>query len=259
MMLPDFLGNPRKVDEVTIADFSLGTLHGTNVTWPVSGGRGGRGGGGRGGDGDSEDARPAGLFSLNYMRLYDIDVDFGSDKLRFFNQDHCPGGVLYWKTPGVVGVVPLAVDGGRVTVPVTLDGKQITGVIDTAAAGSSVYAAVASRVLGIELGGAKAPADSPSKAFNGQSYSYTGTLAIGPLTLPASAITINPDVATQGGGAAMEAMNRSMGIQSELAHPEVKIGMNVLRQMHLYFAFGENRLYATGTTNTLAAAPAKTP
>ena len=88
------------MDEVTIV-----------LIFSANGGRGGgdgrRGGGDGGGGDDAAKDRPAGLFSLNYMLLYDMDVDFGSDKLRFFAQDHCPGGKLYWKAPGAVGTVPL--------------------------------------------------------------------------------------------------------------------------------------------------------
>ena len=255
MVLTDALGNPNRVDEVAIADFSMGRLHGTNVKWPVTpeGGRGGRGGRGGGGG--------AGLFSLNYMRLYDVDVDFGSDKLRLFSQDHCPGAVLYWKAPGAVGTVPMTIDNGRVTVPVMLNGKAITGVIDTAAPNSTVYEAVAERVLGVTLGGDKAPADQPSKSPPGKTYSWTvDSLAIGTLALNNVAIGVRPDInANQGKDPAQTMRARASAIQAELAHPEVKLGMDVLRKLHLYMAFGENKLYVTGTTAALPAEAAKAP
>jgi hypothetical protein len=251
-------GEPRLMDEVTIADFTMGTMHGSNVTW-LTPDQSGRGGGG-GGDDAPKDV-PVGLFSLNYMMSYDVDADFGSDRLRFFAQDHCPGGVLYWKADSAVGVAPITVDNGRVTVPVMLDGKALTGVIDTASTTSHLYAVVAQRVLGVELGSDKAPADRPSRAFGGdQSYTYTGTLSIGPLSLPGSAVMVSPNLANKGGGPAVEAANRSRGIQFAMAHPEVVIGMDVLRKLHVYMAFGENKLYATTTTAVLpAAAPAKVP
>ena len=269
--IADSFGNPRKMDEVTIADFSLGTMHGTNVKWlvPSAAGRGGGGGdgggfGGGGGDDAAKD-RPAGLFSLNYMLLYDMDVDFGSDKLRFFAQDHCPGGVLYWKAPGAVGVVPITIDNGRVLVPVTLNGKTINAVINTASPFSSVRVAVAQKVLGVELGGAKAPVK--PGGFGGESYGWTAdALAFGQLKLENVAVTVLPDInagAGDHGDGAQGMRARNSALQAELASPELTIGMDTLRKLHLFFSFAEKRLYVTGTTDTLSAAapaaPAKTP
>ncbi len=256
------LADPRRMDEVTIADFSLGTMHGANVKWytPYTGGRGG--GGGRGGDDEAGGPRPVGTFSLNYLAAFDVDVDFGSDKLRFFSQDHCPGAVLYWQAPGAVGVAPMSIDVGRVVVPVTVNGKAINAVIDTASPISTIRAAVAQRLLGAELGGPKAPAK--PNAFGGTSYSWTvDSLAIGKLTLDNVPVTILPDINAGAGdhGAGAQGMAlRSSGLQAELSKPEIVIGMDTLRKTHLFLSFAEKRLYATGTTSTLpAAAAAKTP
>jgi hypothetical protein len=238
LMLPDFRGMPQHVDEVTIADFAMPGLHGTNLKWPVSpgGGRGGRGG-------DSSDSGPAGLFSLNYMMVYDIDADFGSDKLRIFNQDHCPGAVMYWKAPGAVGVAPITIDNGHVTVPVTVNGKALTAVIDTAARDSRLYSAVADHVLGLD--------PTTTKKFD-------AAVAIGPLALNDVSINVVPDINAGEGAGAQGVRARASAIQAELARPEVTLGMDVLRKLHLYMAFGEKKLYVTGTTSTLPAA-AKTP
>jgi len=211
-------------DQVTIADFAMPGLHGTNLKWPVSIG-GGFGGGGFGGGGQ---------FSLNYMLPYDIDVDFGSDKLRFFLQDHCPGAVLYWKAPGAVGVAPITIVRGRVTVPVTVDGKPVRAVIDTAAMGSSVYEAIAEKVLGVDVVGGKTMT---AKA-----------LSIGQLSLNDVNLRVRPDINADAGGDPSRAMRaKKAGIDFEMANPEVVLGMDVLRKLHLYMAFGENRLYVSGT------------
>lgn len=235
LMLPDFRGMPQRVDEVTIADFAMPGLHGTNLKWPVSPG------GGRGGDGGPG---PAGLFSLNYMMVYDIDADFGSDKLRIFNQDHCPGAVMYWKAPGAVGVAPITIDNGRVTVPVTVNGKALTAVIDTAARDSRLYSAVADHVLGLD--------PTTTRKFD-------AAVAIGPLALSGVSINVIPDINAGAGAGAQGVRARASAIQAELAHPEVTLGMDVLRKLHLYMAFGEKRLYVTGTTGTPPAADTKAP
>jgi len=177
------------------------------------------------------------------MLPYDIDVDFGSDKLRFFLQDHCPGAVLYWKAPGAVGVAPITIVRGRVTVPVTVDGKPVRAVIDTAAMGSSVYEAIAEKVLGVDVVGGKTMT---AKA-----------LSIGQLSLNDVNLRVRPDINADAGGDPSRAMRaKKAGIDFEMANPEVVLGMDVLRKLHLYMAFGENRLYVTGTTDTRTAAAA---
>jgi hypothetical protein len=242
-------------DDVTIADFSMGRLHGTNVKWPAPD-RPGRGG--RGGDG-SASARGAGVFGQNYMRVYDLDVDFGNDKLRFFSQDHCPGGVLYWKAPGPVGVVPITIDNGHIVVPVILNGKAINAVIDTASASSSVRKAVAEKVLGIELGGAKTPTGKTDSLGNTSWTWTTDGVAFGPLKLDA-VLNVQADLnAGQGKDAANASRARASGIQAELDHPEITIGMDLLRKTHAYFAFGENKLYLTQTDSTMPVAAPKAP
>jgi predicted aspartyl protease len=222
--------------QVTVAKFTLGTLEGANMKIPVSpsGGRGGRGG--------------AGLFSLNNMLPYDVDVDFGTDKLRFFSQDHCPGGVLYWQA-SAVGVAPITIDSGRVTIPIELNGKTVTGVIDTAAMETSIKIAVGEKVLGLTMGSADVPVTTPGN------YAHTfASFRMGTLGLRNIKVAIVSNGAIPGGGPAKEAMNRSAAAQNALASPEVKVGMDLLRKLHLYMAFGEKKLYITPASPRTAAA-----
>lgn len=215
-------------NQVTVDKFTMGTLEGTNMKIPVSpsGGRGGGGGG-------------AGLFSLNNMLPYDVDVDFGTDKLRFFSQDHCPGGVLYWQA-SAVGVAPITIDNGRVTIPVELNGKTVTGVVDTAAMTTSIKVAVAEKLLGLTMGSPEVPVTTPNN--------YTHTLAtfrLGTFGLRNYRIAIEPNTTISGGNAVAMAQIRSAAAQQALEKPEIRIGMDLLRRLHLYMAFGEKKLYIT--------------
>lgn len=206
-------------NEATVGNLSFGKLEANNVKMPVAGGgRGGFGGFG------------PGRFGLNHMLAYDVDVDFGTDTLKFFDQDHCPGGVLYWQA-SVVGVMPITINEGRVTVPVMIDGKELTGVIDTAAMGLSVKEAVAEKILGLEAG------------MEGKTH--TGTLALGTIGLKNTKFNIVTNGAIEGGSAVASARNRSAAAQYALAQPELIIGMDLLRKLHVYFAFGEKKLYIT--------------
>jgi len=220
-------------EQVTVNTLTFGKLEGTNVKMPVMGGGGRGGAGGPGG--------AAGRFGLNHMLSYDVDVDFGTDTLKFFDQDHCPGGVLYWQA-SVVGVMPITISNGRVTVPVMIDGKELTGVIDTTAMGLSVKEAVAEKILGLEAG------------MEGKTH--TGTLALGTIGLKNTRFNIVTNGAQVGGSATASAINRSAAVQFALAQPEVVIGMDLLRKLHLYMAFGEKKLYITPASPRPAAATA---
>jgi hypothetical protein len=77
MEIYDLLGNISR-DQASISQFTLGRLHGTDKTFPVF-----------------SDKGIDGIISLNFMLPYDIEVDFGSDQLNFFSQDHCDGRVVY--------------------------------------------------------------------------------------------------------------------------------------------------------------------
>src|SRR5262249_41517930 len=115
----DVTGNISR-DQVSVSEFTLGYMRGKDFTFPVSpmGGH-------------------SGIFSLNFMLPYDVDVDFGNDMLNFFAKDHCPGGVLYWKA-SAVAVLPITVQDGHMTIPVTLGGQTFKAIIDTGAFDSTL-------------------------------------------------------------------------------------------------------------------------
>lgn len=244
-------------NQVTVAKLAMGSLQGSNVHIPVSpAGRGGRGGGGGdeggfGGGGFGGGRGGSGLFSLNHMLPYDVDVDFGNDKLRFFDQDHCPGGVLYWQA-SFVGVAPITVEAGRVTIPAELDGKSMTAVIDTAAMVTSIKMPLAEKLMGLE----PVPDD--------KRYTHTfASLRLGSLGLRNISVTVVPVIVMEGASAVATARNRSIAVQSAVAKPEIIIGMDLLRKLHIYMAFGEKKLFLTPASarpaDTAAAAPAAAP
>ncbi|HEY1961693.1 MAG TPA: retropepsin-like aspartic protease, partial [Rhizomicrobium sp.] len=49
----------------------------------------------------SEDDTVAGLLGEDFLRHYEIELDFAAHKLNLLSQDHCPGQVIYWKADAV--------------------------------------------------------------------------------------------------------------------------------------------------------------
>src|SRR5688572_23950782 len=47
----------------------------------------------------------AGLLGAELLSVFDVDFDFAAGKLSLFDQNHCPGQVVYWQA-AAVAVVP---------------------------------------------------------------------------------------------------------------------------------------------------------
>lgn len=235
----DLLGNISR-DQASISQFALGRLHGADKTFPIF-----------------PDNAIGGIISLNFLLPYDIDVDFGNDKLNFFSQDHCPGGVIYWTAPAVT-VLPISIRGGHMIVPVMLDGQEFPAIIDTGATSSTLRMDIALGSYDLKMGTEDTP---ESGVLNGDKdlKTYTHifkTLAFGDISVHNAHMTIIPDVMKRNGDASQQLGNRARLVRDELVAPPILIGMNVLRQLHIYMAFGERKLYISPASPAQPAASA---
>jgi predicted aspartyl protease len=169
-----------------------------------------------------------GTLAPDMLKHFDIDFDFAHGKMNLFSQDHCPGKVVYW-TQGDYVSIPMQVDGGsHIRVPVTVDGKSIMAIVDTGAV-TSVMSMHAAGSLGIDE-------DTPglklktSAGFGKKSriYSYPfKTLEMGGVVVKNPHITIGSN----------EYMGR---FRSDMI-----LGVGILRQLHLYIAYKEEKFYIT--------------
>jgi predicted aspartyl protease len=170
-----------------------------------------------------------GVFGPDGMKNYDVEIDYARNKFSLFSQDHCPGRVVYW-THTPYAQVPMHVDkDSHVTVPLHLDGKPLTALIDTGAERSFMTQSVARDVFGI---GPDKLVKSADVSLNGTApttvYHYAFTaLALEGISVRNPDIDILPDSSVGRGG------------------PQMVIGASVLRQLHLYLAYREQMLYAT--------------
>src|SRR5262249_38061454 len=118
---------------------TLGNLHASNVDFMISRDN-------PFGEGNKE---IAGLLGADILSNYDVELDFGADKMTLLSPDHCPGKVIYWN-PQAVAVVPIQVTrGGDIVFPVTLDGKPVNATLDTGASDTVVNLGFAESTFGI--------------------------------------------------------------------------------------------------------------
>jgi predicted aspartyl protease len=173
-----------------------------------------------------------GMLGADIMSHYDIDLDFAAGKFAMFLQDHCPGKVVYWTNGLSVAPIPLEEDREQhLFVPVTLDGKQIRVMLDTGAARSFMDFNLAKDVFGINE-------NNPYLKSAG-THGLNGVVGVSVYRYPFQMLTLE----------GVEIHNPDIEIVKYPEHDRLDkgltLGITVLRQLHMYIAYGEKMLYVT--------------
>lgn len=174
----------------------------------------------------------AGLLSTDLFLQYDIDLDFGADRLNYFSQDHCEGRVAYWPERPLA-IIPIDLSGGHLNVDVTLDGQIFHAVLDTGAPTTSTRVADIIGAFKLERGSPELPlagtdADRPDLKF----YTHTfERLSFGDITVLHPQVFLRPEIGARPGTGPNDR--------------NILIGLNVLRRLHIYIAYGEKKLYVS--------------
>lgn len=181
--------------------------------------------------GSNQLAEANGLIGDDVMANYDVDLDFANGKFNLFSKDHCAGQVVYW-TSSPVAVVPFSRNIWKhIFVDVTLDGKSFLALLDTGAAESVADWEPVAQAFGLDEHSAGVVAKG-SAAANNASYRYPfKTLVFGGITVNNPDITLIP--------------RAESGNTDAPGEPELILGINVLRQLHVYIAEDEKKLYIT--------------
>lgn len=177
----------------------------------------------------------------------DLDMDFGAMTLKFFSPDHCEGNVVTWPHQGLA-VVPVAPIAGHIELPVTLDGHPLRAVIDTGTSWTVVNITRASEKLGFspESGALQSPGipkDDPAKQIYFRRYS---ALSLEGITIANPLLIVRP-VRFGGKDDPTLLVSRAQHA-SDFANrraPDIIIGMEILRHLHIYYAAKEEKLYIT--------------
>jgi hypothetical protein len=233
---------------------------------------------------NDDDALLSGTMGPDLMVRYDVEMDFSEQKLSYFSQDHCPGHIVHWSSDAVtqvpIRVAPRARDyppplvpgaigdfspdfvagimaaatspilGTDIRANVMLDGHLFTANIATALPVSTINSEAARDYFDVPLDdlGSEVPnaqQNQTSQANSGtETVTVTGyrgqhrfhTLTFGGVTVINPLFVLSP---------VREGAHRVGAPRS----PDVTIGMNVLRKLHLYFAFGERMLYISPATS----------
>jgi predicted aspartyl protease len=226
-----------------VKSFAMGNLHASNVDFMLPKDN-------PFGEGNKE---IAGLLGADILSNYDVEIDFGADKLSLLSPDHCPGKVIYWPATAAA-VVPIQITkDGDITFPVTLDGHPVNATLDTGAYHTVVNLGFAENTFGIN---ATTPGVTSAGALENTHGSVILQTRFKTLTLGDDAngsITVgNPQadlIANFMGNSDIQGPqhtgSRLKPRSQNVALPDMLLGMNVLKHLHIYIAYGEQKLYIT--------------
>lgn len=203
----------------TIPELSIGQLHFKNVTMPrVDTPKFGKDG-------------IEGVIGLDQLSGYDVELDFKSGKMNLYSLGLCPGNVVYWASS--YAVIPFTIDAANhPSIAAKLDGKDVTAGFDLETEFGVINSAPARRIFGISMEGLTKVDGLPQGMPATYKYPFN-TLQIGAFSFA------HPEVYIWDFESDCRVTPRCFGAS------DITIGSHELRQLHLYFAFKEGKLYAT--------------
>ena len=228
---------------VQLDEFALGPLKGKDVdlmVWPDPG------------------AQFDGLLAGDILERYDVELNFVTRKFNLFSPDHCEGKVIYWPATALA-VVPFTMTrpargnpnepssinilrDTHIRVSVTLDGKTFSAIVDTGATITTMSAAAAKSAFGVA-------ADSPGAvtvAPNDPRFGYVfHNLAFEGIAVTNPHVLIHPDLVGKNDPNNTNTADSHITRVDDGIGPDLIIGMDVLKRLHLYIAYGERKLYIT--------------
>ena len=193
-----------------------------------------------------------GLLATDLFPGDDIDMDFGARRLTAFATDHCDGRVIYWPA-NAVAIVPVSVTHNLITFPVTVNGHTVTAVMDTGAQYSVMNMRLAKSLFGLTP---DSPDMRPLTETSGEwtltAYGHSfDDVAFEGVQVKNLRIYLMPDQMTSHDRLRHREVPDPLGLNLHrefdqgVTVPDLILGMDVLRHLHVYFATKEKRLYIT--------------
>lgn len=230
----DMDGNVSK-DIAKVKDFTFGYIQSSNHWFVVDPDPS------AGADGGS------GILSRDFLFGYDLDVDFGTGVLSLFAQDHCSDHVGYWVEPPPSTDVSLK--DNKVTFPVTLDGHAFNAVA-VLNDYSFMSQDVAEQVFGLSPSTAEqTPFPGSTKVPPVMGYMHTfANLSFGGVTAKNFRVFVVQDETGRLADRTQHTGNRAYSDSMSVKLPDLTIGMNVLKYLHINLAPRAGKLYVSGTS-----------
>ena len=174
-----------------------------------------------------------GLIGPDILSRYDVELDFGGKTFRLFKTHPCADRAVSWS--GAYTTVPFTFTGDEhIRVRVTLDGRNMSAILDTGAGISVMSMEDANNAFGLTSNSPAVEAANPVSglAWSGRVHAYTTTFK----TLTIGGVTI--------AGPRIELIEGRNFLGHDFA--QLVLGNDVLSRFHLYIAYRQQKLYLTG-------------
>lgn len=185
----------------------------------------------------------SGLLGPDLLEPYDLELDPAAGRVNLYNRDHCPGRVVYWSQAYVSAPLRVA-HSGHLYLAMSLDGQPVNALIDTGAGTSVLNLDTASRLFGLDPGspGMERLPDPAPGALPRYRHAFH-SLVIEGIEIRNPVLDILPNRARRMHDKAWLGEHPFEDEPNGL--PDLLLGMAELSHLHLYIAYGEQRLYAT--------------
>jgi predicted aspartyl protease len=191
----------------------------------------------------------AGTIAPSLLRSYDVEIDLTKMKLSLYSQDHCDGKAVHWA--GAMAVLPMRINSSyHIEIPVQLDGHDLIAMLDTGATSSVLDQDLAETKFGLKLGDADTPEYGALLRSPG-SKTYTHqfkSLSLEGIAVADPTVHLIPDLMRnklKDPRASLEGGSRIAKSSEKAGFGDMILGMNVLRQWHIYIGYKEQKVYLT--------------
>ena len=178
-----------------------------------------------------------GTLGANWLQAFDVEIDPVKNTVSMFAKNHCDGSIIYWPHQDSAEL-PIEFESRtkRITIPVELNGHEVQALIDTGSSETILSARAADRLFDLtpKSPGMQEMASRTDRYGTTQaSYRFQfKTLTMGDIGFANPWVVVAP-----------------MSVEG----PDMILGMHHLHGMHLYFAYGQQKLYVTTGRGDLAA------
>jgi hypothetical protein len=188
-----------------------------------------------------------GYMTGSFFRQYDVELDFAGKKLTYLTPTVCddPNQVVFWPH-GAIAEVPMTMAGGKMEVSVTIEGHAIEAVVDTSSEHTVMRRDVAERLFGLKADTSEmTPVEGLKDGMRQQVYSHTfPQISLEGITARSVPAYIQANSMIHNTHRTPVLGSRAKFVE-EPRIPSLTLGMDMLRQLHLYALVKQEKLYAT--------------
>lgn len=170
----------------------------------------------------------SGTLAPDFLSRYDVEFDFANARMSLYAAGACPEHAYWTKGPsGSVSLTPNPTH--HIIAPVEIDGHTVMALLDTGASRSDLSLETARQLFGAALNQAGLKPSTTADAEPGV-YTYPfHSISIGGVGVANPDIVLVPDSISR----------------RPPRTPRLILGMGILRRLHLYVAYSQNRLTLT--------------